>query len=192
MMLCLWLALSASGLSGCIAGAATDSRAHVYQVRHYGEYLAPSVRKASAPLSPGSRVREARPLLFRFEDLTVLPQAFDARRYTPVGGAQVAFYNKTISVKQAEDEIIAEQLPEVFYFGDLEVARHTVGKERLWLLLGRSRQSTSMYWLGVYDSRGKALYRAVLPFHKVWSLEPFAEGVQINGSAYAERVIIVR
>ena len=45
---------------------------------------------------------------------------------------------------------------------------------------------------GGYDSRGKALYRAVLPFHKVWSLEPFAEGVQINGSAYAERVIIVR
>lgn len=185
---CLGLVLCVTGLGGCIAGGANDSHAYLYQAQHYDEYLAPSVRKASAPLSPGGRVREGRPLLWRFAQAAVVPQTSHVKHYTVAGDSQVAFFNQAISLRQGESEVLAEALPRVFNYGDLEVARHTVGKERIWLLLARSRQSTSMFWLGLYDARGKPLYRAVLPFHKVWSLDPCEDGIQINGSAYAERV----
>ena len=181
-------AICVAALTGCVAGAATDPAAYVSQAQRYPEFLASSVRKVSTPVPTGSPRLERARLLSLFPETVVVRQEKGFRQYSRVGDSSISFLEQDISVKRGDVEVLRVQIPKVFYYSDLQVAWHSVRGERLAILVAYSRQTTSMVWLGLYDSNWRPLYRAVMPLHKVWSLQPQADGVSINGSAYAEHI----
>lgn len=181
-------AIGVAALTGCVAGAATDPSAYVFQAQQYPEFLASTVSKVSAPISHGGPRLERARLLSLFPETAVVRQEKGFKQYSQVGDSRISFLEQVISVKRGDDDVLSVRVPKVFYYSDLQVAWHTARGERLAILLAYSRQTTSMVWLGVYDSNWRPLYRAVMPLHKVWSLQPQSNGVLINGSAYSEHI----
>jgi hypothetical protein len=168
--------VSCAVVGGGIAGAGFDSVWTRNAARDYAGHRHASLnidRTGSAP-----DARQAFDQMFDdFPEHALITQDSSGT----LGDLKISFRKQRLSVDRAGTHLIDERLPSVFYMHNLQVARFRAGGRDLLLFLTRSRATTGLSFVGLYNSTGERLWTATIPSNEAWDCAPTADGLTFLG-----------
>lgn len=100
------------------------------------------------------------------------------------------YRSNTFTLKNGDTVIIEEHLPKLFNMHPIRLGMGEVGSRQIFMIVNKSRSSTGLYFVGLYDADGSPLYKVVMKSSQVWDIRLSDSHIDIMGWAEIRRITI--
>ncbi|MGH7953653.1 MAG: hypothetical protein ACREFE_17285 [Limisphaerales bacterium] len=156
--------VSCDKIGGGVAGAGYDSIWVRNEAKNYQGYQDVSITLTREATNVPDVQQAFEKMLDGFPEHMLIEQNTNSI----FGEFQISFHKQHLSVQRTGHLLFEERLPSAFYMHELQVGRFQIHGHDLLLFLTKSRATTGLYFVGLYETTGQRLLTKTISVGELW------------------------
>ncbi len=175
-------------ITGCgIGGAGRDPLSKINEAKNYKASMSSFVEEIVFNTAETSKPKQ------HFKDiLRTFPKEVQRVKgdLLNINGTpfRARYFMNTFVFLRNESEIIKEKFPDVFYMHPVRLGIGYLSNHEIVMIVNKSRSTTGLYFIALFETSGKSLYKKVLSGGEVWDINASSDYIDIIGCNQTRRI----